>query len=73
MAARVTSRRAPVKTPQRLYPLPRAFEALGIQKTAGFALLKQGKLPFVIVGKRRMVPADAIAKIVEHGTQDTAA
>jgi excisionase family DNA binding protein len=57
-------------TPSRAKDLPRllaikqAIHELGIGRTAIYELIKNGKLRTVMIGRRRLVPAEAIEEFV---------
>lgn len=47
-------------TPRRMLTVEQAAEALGIGRTNVFALIKNGELESVRIGRLRRIPADAI-------------
>jgi excisionase family DNA binding protein len=51
--------------PARLYSILAASKALGVSRNTVFDLMAQGKLAFVRIGRRRLVPADAIERFIE--------
>lgn len=54
-----------VARPDRaLYPLHEAAHQLGIGRTTVFALIAAGEIETVTVGRRRLVPAEAITAFV---------
>jgi excisionase family DNA binding protein len=42
-----------------------AARVLGISRTSLFKLLREGRLPGVHVGRRRLIPAQALQKFVD--------
>lgn len=50
--------------PARLVSIVAAGKALGISRNTVFSLLSKGKLDYVRIGRRRLVPADAIEKFI---------
>jgi excisionase family DNA binding protein len=53
------------RTPDRLLSITEAAEALGIGRTATYSELEAGRLRSVKVGRRRLVPASAIAERIQ--------
>lgn len=51
--------------PERLYDIPSAAATMGIGRTRLYAELDAGRLRSVKVGRRRLVPASAIAQRIE--------
>ena len=49
--------------PERLLSIPEAAEALGIGRTAVYDLIGRGELRTLKVGRRRLVPASALAEL----------
>lgn len=47
-------------TPRRMLTVEQAAEALGIGRTNVFALIKNGELESVRIGRLRRIPAEAI-------------
>ncbi len=47
--------------PERLLAIPQAAEALGIGRSALYGLIGRGELRTLKVGRRRLVPAGALA------------
>jgi excisionase family DNA binding protein len=43
----------------RLIPIPEVIERLGIGRTSVYAALRDGTLPSIKLGRRRLVPASA--------------
>ena len=52
------------KTLPRLLAIKQAIAELGISRTALYELIKDGKLKTVNIGRRRLVPVEAIEKLV---------
>ncbi|MCB9695013.1 MAG: excisionase family DNA-binding protein [Alphaproteobacteria bacterium] len=46
------------------------FELLGIGRTLGYRLLRDGTIPSVRIGRALRVPADAVSRIARRGTAD---
>jgi excisionase family DNA binding protein len=42
-----------------------AAEALGVGRSTAYALMAQGKLPTVQIGRRRLVPTDSVLAIAK--------
>lgn len=51
--------------PDRLLSIPEAAERLGIGRSAVYELIGRGCLHSVKIGRRRLVPASAIAEFTE--------
>lgn len=51
----------PTQPPRLMLTVEQAAEALGIGRTAVFALIKAGEIETVRIGRLRRVPVDAIA------------
>jgi excisionase family DNA binding protein len=64
---------AAIAAPERLYDLPTAAATIGIGRTRLYAELDSGRLRSVKVGRRRLVPASAIAELLSPGTKRTPA
>ncbi|MFP5256070.1 MAG: helix-turn-helix domain-containing protein [Acidimicrobiia bacterium] len=47
-----------------LYSIPEAAARLGRGKSTGYAMAASGELETVLLGSRRMVPADALEKLI---------
>lgn len=47
--------------PVRLLSIEEACEATGLSRTSLYGALRRGELRSIIVGRRRLIPADAIA------------
>ncbi len=45
--------------------VPEAAEMLGISRNFAYELVKQGKLPVIIFGKRKLIPRAALEKMLE--------
>jgi len=52
--------------PARLYSIVAASKALGVSRNTVFDLLSSGKLAYVRIGRRRLVPADAIETFIAN-------
>lgn len=50
----------------RLLSPPEAFQRIGVGNTKGFALLKEGHLRSVKIGKLRRIPEDAVSEYISH-------
>jgi excisionase family DNA binding protein len=53
--------------PTRLRSVNQACEALGLARSTLYALMADGRLRSISVGRRRLIPEDAIAELAEHG------
>lgn len=53
------------------YPLEEGFEVIGVNRSAGYALMRDGKLETYKVGKRRFVTRKACEKCVEQLVRDS--
>lgn len=51
--------------PSRLRSIVAASKALGVSRNTIFALLSSGKLGYVRIGRRRLIPADEIDRFIE--------
>lgn len=60
----LTQADSPAKAPPRLLSVDEAAEALGIGRTALYAAIASGQVHSVSIGRRRLVPASAIAELV---------
>ena len=49
----------------RLFSIVAAGKALGVSRNTIFMLLSSGRLAYVRIGRRRLVPADAIERFIE--------
>ncbi len=60
--------RAEVRPPdvERLLSIPETAEALGIGRTLIYRELEAGRLRSIHVGRRRLVPASAVAEYAER-------
>lgn len=59
-----TEARAAAGAPDRLLSIPEAAVALGVSRTTIYSELQGGRLRSIAVGRRRLVPASAIAERV---------
>lgn len=50
---------------QILLPINEAMTRLGIKRTTFYALMKEGKVPFVHIGRRRLVAVRDLEDFVE--------
>jgi excisionase family DNA binding protein len=53
----------------RLFSINQAASHLGIGRTATYALLKTGRLKSITIGRRRLIPADAIDAFINGLTK----
>lgn len=53
---------------QLLYTVDDACKLLAIKRTTVFALMKEGTLPSIKIGKARRIHRDAIVAFAEKGT-----
>ena len=49
---------------RRTLSVPEAAEALGLAKTSAYAAARNGDLPAIRVGKRLLVPVDALERML---------
>ena len=54
--------------PPELLSVERASQRLGIGRTAAYDAIGRGELRSVKVGRRRLIPADALAELAQRGT-----
>ena len=54
--------------PPELLSILQASRRLGIGRTAAYDLISSGELRSVKVGRRRLIPADALAELAQRGT-----
>jgi excisionase family DNA binding protein len=60
-----TADRGASEKPERLaYPVSEALELLPIGRTKMFELIATGELRTITIGRRRLIPADALAAFV---------
>lgn len=52
------------ETKRRLYPLPEAAELLGVGRSTIYELIGAGALASVKIGRRTLVPAEAIDRYI---------
>ena len=52
------------RAPDRLYDVGEAASALGIQRSKLYGLIAAGELRSVKVGRRRLIPAGAVAEFI---------
>jgi excisionase family DNA binding protein len=64
MAMSESAERGRVRKSPRLLAVKQAIFELGIGRTAIYELIKDGKLKTVTIGRRRLVPAEAIEEFV---------
>jgi len=53
----------------RLLAIKQAIFELGIGRTAIYELIKEGKLKTVMIGRRRLVPVEAIEELIASLTK----
>ena len=53
----------------QLYTIDEAAGLLGVKRTTVYALMKEGRLPFVKIGRRTMLRHADIATYIEESTQ----
>lgn len=68
----VRSELADHRGPPELLGIQEASRRLGIGRTAAYDLISGGALRSVKVGRRRLIPADALAELAQRGTVPTA-
>ena len=54
--------------PPELLSIEQASRRLGIGRTAAYDAIGRGELRSVKVGRRRLIPADALAELAQRGT-----
>ena len=60
----------PTSTPARLgYSPEEAAGIIGVSRKTIYNLLERQQLRSVKIGKRRVIPAAALAELMEHGTE----
>jgi excisionase family DNA binding protein len=64
MAMSNSDERDRVKRGPRLLAVKQAIFELGIGRTAIYELIKNGKLKTVTIGRRRLVPVEAIEELI---------
>lgn len=47
------------------YSIPEAAETLGISKSYAYELVKQGRLPVLEIGRRKVVPKDFLEEWIQ--------
>jgi len=52
------------------YSIPEAAQALGIGRTLAIKLVQQGQLRSIKLGRRRLVPAEALEELLARGAPD---
>ena len=50
--------------PPRLYSVEEAADLIGVARSTCYGLLADGRLRSILVGRRRLIPADAITEMV---------
>jgi excisionase family DNA binding protein len=63
-AARMEAAASPA-TPDRLYSVAEAADALGLGRSALYAELGAGRLRSFRIGRRRLIPAAAVAEFIQ--------
>jgi excisionase family DNA binding protein len=53
--------------------VPEAAKMLGISRNFAYELIRQGKLPYVKLGKRILIPKVALIKMLERGINNEGA
>jgi excisionase family DNA binding protein len=54
--------------PRRAFPLDEAGRLLGVSRASLYRQVEEGKLKFIRIGGRTLVPATEIDRIAEEGT-----
>jgi len=54
-----------VPLPARAYRIKEFCRLYGVSKTKAYDLIAQGKLASILIGRRRLIPADAAEKLLE--------
>lgn len=62
-----------MSTQQKLFKILEAAELLGVGRTTVYGLIGSGELRSVRIGRRHLVPADALDDFVEKLQRDAAA
>jgi excisionase family DNA binding protein len=57
----------------KTYSINEVKRLTGLGKTTIFALLQNGTLTSVSIGRRRLIHADSVDRLLETGTEDVAA
>ena len=55
--------------PDRLLDVGAAAEALSIGRTALYSAISRGQIRSIVVGRRRLIPASAIAELARAGPE----
>jgi len=50
---------------RKLYPIEEGAHALGVGRTTAYALIKNGDIKTVHIGRRQYIPADEIDRFIE--------
>jgi excisionase family DNA binding protein len=74
LMAAVRSEVASAPVPERLLSIAEAATALGLGRSAVYRVIAEGHLQSVKIGRRRLVPAGAVARFINEalGTPSTA-
>lgn len=51
------------------YSIPEAAETLGISKSYAYELVKQGRLPVLEIGRRKVVPKDFLEEWIQKNVK----
>lgn len=68
-AAPAPGRAHSLQEPRRVFTVAEAADVLGISKSLAYELIAQNKLPAVRLGRRIIVPANAIDALLATATQ----
>ena len=56
---------------RRTISVPQAGAQLGLGKNASYAAVKRGEIPVVKIGRRLLVPREAVDRLLEHAMAAT--
>lgn len=56
----------PTQSGKLAYTIKEAAAALGLSRSKLYVLMGSGKLPSIQIGKRRLIPADALQKLISR-------
>ena len=59
---------APPKVPRLAYTINEACEGSTLSRATIYRLIEDGKLRSVVIGTRRLIPADALHDLCSNGT-----
>lgn len=54
------------ETKRLLYPFPEAADLIGVKRTTLYALVSQGELDQVKIGRRSLITADSLSQYVSR-------